>query len=151
MATFTHGTRFAHSPNGWTDGELALQWMVDDFDAQTVVKANGDPRALFLDGHSSHYTPELLQYAQESNITILAYPPHCTHVLQGLDVVCFTRMKHAWNDEVEHYEEEHDHGINKTDFATVFGATFRTAFIEETVHSAFCATGLVPFNPGIII
>ena len=60
MATFTHGIRFAHSPNGWTDGELTLQWMIDDFDAQTVVKTNGDPQALFLDGHSSHYTPELL-------------------------------------------------------------------------------------------
>ena len=54
-------------------------------------------------------------------------------------------MKHAWNDEVEHYEEEHNHGINKSDFATVFGAAFKTEFIEETVCAAFCAS--LPSTP----
>jgi len=73
-----------------------MKWMVDDFDAQTQEKADGRPRALFLDGHNSHYTPELLQYAKANGISILGYPLHCTHALQGLDVVCFAQMKDAW-------------------------------------------------------
>jgi hypothetical protein len=81
--------------NGWTDGELAAQWIVRDFDRQTRDKAAGETRVLLLDGHSSHHTPELLAFARENNIIILGYPPHCTHALQGLDVVCFTRMKEA--------------------------------------------------------
>jgi len=45
------------------------------------------------DSHSSHYMLKLLKYAQDNNIVILDYPPNCTHVLQGLDVICFAKMK----------------------------------------------------------
>jgi hypothetical protein len=61
--------------------------MVKDFDAQTWDKVDGQTYILLLDGHSSYYMPELLEYAQDQNIMILGYSPHCTHVLQGLDVV----------------------------------------------------------------
>jgi len=70
-----------HSLKGWTDGDIALFWMTKDFDEQTHDKAQGQARVLILDGHSSHYTPELLEYAQDHNIMILGYPPHCTHAL----------------------------------------------------------------------
>ena len=141
--------RFGYPPNGWTDGELAIKWLIDDFDAQSK-KAASEPRALFMDGHSSHYTPKLLRYAQENHIFILGYPPHCTHALQGLDVVCFSRMKQAWTEEVQQFEAAHDHGVNKGDFAGIFGAAFDRAFTEQTVLAAFAATGLHPFNPEVI-
>jgi len=67
-----------------------MQWMVKDFDQQTKDKAEGHTCVLLMDGHSSHYTLKLLQYAQDNNIVILGYLLQCTHVLQGLDVVCFT-------------------------------------------------------------
>ena len=76
-----------------TDGEIALEWMKNDFDPVTKEKAAGRTRVLLMDGHGSHYTLKLLEYAQANNIVILGYPPHCTHVLQGLDVVCFAKMK----------------------------------------------------------
>ena len=81
-----------------------MEWMVKDFDAQTRDKAEGRTRVLLLDGHSSHYTPELLEYARDQNIMILGYPPHCTHALQGLDVVCFARMKEAWKQVINEFE-----------------------------------------------
>lgn len=34
--------RLCYSPNGWTDGKLATQYIVHDFDAQTRDKANGE-------------------------------------------------------------------------------------------------------------
>ena len=61
-----------------------------------------------MDGHSSHYTPELLDFARDNNIIILGYPPHCTHALQGLDVICFARMKEAWKKEIHKFEELHN-------------------------------------------
>jgi len=88
------------SANGWTDGGIALEWLKVCFDAQTKEKAAGAPRVLLMDGHSSHYTPELLKYARDNNNIILGYLPHCTHALQGLDVVCFARMKEAWKEEI---------------------------------------------------
>ncbi|KIJ36162.1 hypothetical protein M422DRAFT_179827, partial [Sphaerobolus stellatus SS14] len=142
--------RFACSPNGWTDGELAMRWMVDDFDAQTRDKAEGRLRCLYLDGHSSHYNLELLQYALDHGIVILGYPAKCTHALQGLDVVCFARMKLAWTKAIEAFELANDHGLRKSDFAGVFGAAFLNAFTPDTVKMAFEKTGIHPYNPNVI-
>ena len=32
---------------------------------------------------------------------MLGYPLHCMHALQGLDIVCFARMKDAWKEEID--------------------------------------------------
>lgn len=97
----------SHSENQWTDGKLAAEWIVKDFDRQTKDKAAGETQVLLMDGHSSHYIPELFSFAKANNIIILGYPPHCTHALQGLDVVCFAVMKQAWKEEIDAFEALH--------------------------------------------
>jgi hypothetical protein len=124
--------------------------MTKDFDAQTKEKAGGHTRVVLMDGHSSHYTLELLEYARDSNIVILGYPPHCTHVLQGLDVVCFAKMKEEFRKEIHQFEDLHMTGVGKGDFAGVFGRAFLRAFTKESVTAAFEATGVYPFNPDAI-
>lgn len=103
-----------------------------------------------MDGHSSHYTLELLDFARANNIIILGYPPHCTHALQGLDVVCFAVMKGTWREEINIFEEVNKCQIGKGDFAMVFGKAFLRAFKPETVLAAFAKTGIHPFNPEVI-
>jgi hypothetical protein len=93
-----------------------------------------------MDGHSSHYTPELLKYARDNHSIILGYLPHCTHTLQGLDVVCFARLKEAWNRSK----------VTKGDFTEVFGNAFLKAFTVPTVLAAFEKTGIHPYNPDVI-
>ncbi|KIJ37580.1 hypothetical protein M422DRAFT_211326 [Sphaerobolus stellatus SS14] len=138
-----------HSKNGWTEQEIAEDW-IQKFDVETSQKAGGAPRALFLDGHNSHYSSKLLLYAKEHNIIILGYPPHCTHVLQGLDVVFFARMKEEFGRAVEKFEEEHNRGVRKADFASVFGSAFLKAAHVDLIKSAFSATGIIPFNPDVV-
>ena len=98
--------------------------MVKDFDAQTKEKAGECTRVVLIDGHSSHYTLELLKYARDNNIIILGYPPHCTHVLQGLDVVCFAKMKEEFRKEIHAFKDLHMTGVRKSNFAGVFGRAF---------------------------
>jgi hypothetical protein len=103
-----------------------------------------------MDGHSSHYTLDLLRYAEEHNIIVLGCPPHCTHVLQGLDVVCFAKMKTEFRKEIQVFEDLHLANVGKKDFAGVFGRAYLRAFTPETIKAAFAATGLHPFNPEAI-
>ena len=142
--------RIAHSPNGWTDGELAARWIVDDFDRQTREKAAGETRVLLLDGHNSHHSLDLLTFSRQNNIDILGYPPKCTHALQGLDVVCFARMKEAWKEEICHFEELHRTAVKKGNFTGVFGRAFLKAFTTNMILAAFSATGIYPFNADVI-
>ena len=120
------------------------------FDPETREKAAGRVRVLLMDGHSSHYTYALLLYARENNIIILGYPPHCTHALQGLDVVCFARMKEIFKEEIRTFEEQHKREVTKGDFTGVFGRAYVKAFTIETVKAAFQATGVHPFNRDVI-
>jgi len=81
---------------------------------------------------------------------VLRYPPHCTHVLQGLDVVCFAKMKTQFRKEIEAFKDLHLRNVSKKDFAGVFGRAYLQAFTSETIKAAFSATGLYPFNPNAI-
>ena len=78
-----------------------------------------------MDGHSLHNTLELLQFAHKNNIIVLSYPPHCTHALQGLDVVCFAKMKEAWKEEITAYKKRSGWAVKKEDFVEVFGKAFQ--------------------------
>ena len=124
--------------------------MKNDFDPATKEKAAGQTHVLLMDGHGSHYTLELLKYAQANNIVILGYPLHCTHVLQGLDVVCFAKMKTEFWHEIWTFEDLHKVKVKKGNFTGVFGQAFLRAFTKESVKAMFCATGIHPFNPDVI-
>jgi len=124
--------------------------MIHDFDVQTQDKAAGEQRVLLMDGHGSHYTADLLEYAMSKNIKILGYPHHCTHALQGLDIVCFARMKEFWKNEINQFEAIHLKGVDKEHFCGVFGRTFLGAFTPDLILAVFAATGIHPFNPNVI-
>ena len=124
--------------------------MKEQFEPDTSQKANGQTRVLLLDGHSSHMSLELLEFAIAHNIVILIYPPHCTHALQGLDVVCFAKMKHIWHKTISNFEQTKHRSMAKDDFTELFGTAFLQAFDTQTVLAAFAKTGVWPFNRSAI-
>jgi hypothetical protein len=89
----------AVSDNGWTTDELGLEW-VKHFNQHTKSRTKGTYRLLILDGHSSHATPEFDQYCADNKIITLCMPPHTSHLLQLLDVGCFSHLKTASGHEV---------------------------------------------------
>jgi hypothetical protein len=68
---------------------------------------------------------------------ILGYPSHCTHALQGLDVVCFARMKEIWKKVIIDFEALHWTKVTKVDFVELFGKAYWIAFTKETIKAAF--------------
>ncbi len=142
--------RICHSPNGWIDSELALSWFTKDFLPEVKANSGDEPIGVFLDSQVTHLSLELLEAAAENKVEFLAYPTRCTHALQGLDVVCFARMKDVYQEEVKKFTEEHRRKVAKADFAGVFGAAFIRAFTKENILAAFRATGIHPFNPSVI-
>jgi hypothetical protein len=142
----------AMTNKGWTDRGVGINFL-RLYDKETRGTApNGELRVLYMDGHSSHYSYELLTYARrpDVNIKILGYPPHTTHALQGLDVACFARLKDIWKQELKVFEQLHGHGLKPENFVEIFGKAYRAAFTPELMQKAFEATGLIPFNPSVI-
>jgi hypothetical protein len=73
-------------------------------------------------------------------------PPHSSHLLQPLDVACFSPLKRLYGDRISALARNRIHHINKETFLPAFKAAFSQAFTAENVCAGFQGAGLVPHN-----
>ena len=78
-------------------------------------------------------------------------PPHLSHLLQPLNVGCFSPLKRAYSREVESLIRHHINHITKLEFLLAFKAAFNRAFTPANIQSAFRGAGLVPLQPDAIL
>jgi hypothetical protein len=149
-----HDAWFTSSPTGWTNDDLALEWIERLFDRYTKQKARQgrDWRLLFVDGHGSHLTIRFLDYCYNNRIIAVVYPPHSTHRLQPLDVSLFSPLAIRYSQQLQ--QHIHDtkgfNGVSKRDFFRLFWPAYNASFIRTNIESAFRRTGIHPFNPDVI-
>ncbi|KAF1927273.1 DDE-domain-containing protein [Didymella exigua CBS 183.55] len=78
-------------------------------------------------------------------------PPHSSHLLQPLDVGCFSPLKRAYSREIEALIRHHINHITKLEFLPAFKAAFDRAFTTANICSAFQGAGLVPLHPDVVL
>jgi hypothetical protein len=127
------------SQNGWITNELGIQWIREIFNKHTVHRTKGTHRLLILDGHASHKTPEFDRYCMENSIIPLYMPPHSSHLLQPLDVGCFSPLKRSYGRQVEERVRSGTHHIDKVEFLTLYQIARQHALTTPTVQSGFKA------------
>jgi hypothetical protein len=136
----------AVSDNGWTTDSLGLAWL-KHFDSCTRTRTKGTHRLLILDGHSSHATPEFDQYCTENQIITLCMPAHTSHLLQPLDVSCFSPLKRAYGQQIQQLARRRVFHIDKLDFLSIYRSIRATVYTQENIQAGFQATGLLPYYP----
>jgi hypothetical protein len=107
------------SENGWTTNEIGLWWL-QHFDRYTKGRTVGRYRLLILDGHGSHVSPEFDQYCIEHSIIVLCMPAHSSHLLQPLDVGCFSVLKRSYGRLVEQKMSLGVNHIDKQEFLPLY-------------------------------
>lgn len=143
---------FAVSENGWTNSNIALQWLRQDFDPQTRSQAQGGYRMLLINRHSSHTTYKLLEYCLGDQIVRFCLPSHTTHHLQPLDIGVFSPYQHYYSKAVD-AKTRLSHGalsIGKHNFWTILQRARTQALTCSTIQSSWAKSGLVPFNPRVV-
>jgi hypothetical protein len=138
------------SENGWTNNALGLEWL-KHFDAHTKTRQVGVYRLLILDGHESHLNQDFKDYCLEQKILTLCMPPHSSHILQPLDVVCFSPLKRKYSQRVRDLARRRVFHINKEGFLPAFKDAFFDVFTEENCRKAFEASGIVPINAQVVL
>ena len=81
---------YGKSESGWIDSELFLAWLRKIFLKYSVPQR---PVVLFVDGHKTHMTLDVIDLCQENKVILFCLPPHTTHALQPLDVAVFKSLK----------------------------------------------------------
>ena len=140
----------AVSDNGWTTNEIGVEWL-KHFIKHTKSKVVGARRLLILDGHESHHSLEFQEICKENNIYTLCMPPHSSHLLQPLDVGCFSPLKRAYSREIEALIRHHINHITKLEFLPAFMVAFDRSFTTANICSAFQGAGLVTLQPDAVL
>jgi hypothetical protein len=143
-------TRVGLSDTGYTNDELALDWL-QHFIMFNHLWQVGAWRLLLFDGHGSHMTREFVEMWDENNIVLFYLPPHTTHFLQPLDVGCFQPLKHYHAKVLQGSIRAFSSDFNKIDFMPAISDIRKKTFTESTIKSSFKRTGIVPFNPEVVL
>ena len=56
-----------------------------------------------MDGHSSHYCPEMIRAAAAEGVVLFTLPPHMTHLCQPLEKGPFGPLKLEWRKTVHQF------------------------------------------------
>ena len=107
-----------------------------------------DARAvLFLDGHSSHVTPELMKALEEDHIDHILFVPHARHIQQPLDLVLYAKFK---KDLLAIIKEMKSDGVPFSTEAENRNGTIEAAeavqrsFVPRSIRRSFARAGLYP-------
>ena len=108
------------SDSGWMEGNNFLQWFEKKFLPAVKGSTEKFPAVLFFDGHHSHLTLKLIKMARDNNVHLICSPPHCSHIIQPLDVSVFSPVKDAWRKILKEYQLETCCDSDERDFRGLY-------------------------------
>ncbi|XP_055307689.1 uncharacterized protein LOC129571845 [Sitodiplosis mosellana] len=133
---------------GWMTSDEFTKYM-DHFITHSGAR-KGLPTLLLLDNHTAHLSIEAIDKAINHDITMLSFPPHCTHRMQPLDITVFGPMKTM-------YTTKHD-DWKKSNMKVTFDLHHIPLIVDQcldlcvtprNIKSGFKSSGIVPFNRDI--
>lgn len=133
------------NPSGWMQDATFLVFL-EHFKKHT----NASPTnrvLLVLDNHSSHVHINTLDFCKENGITLLSFPPHCSHKLQPLDRSVFGPLKKAINSACDAWMRTNA-GKTMTiyDIPGIIRTATPLAFTQDNIQAGFSKTGIYPYN-----
>lgn len=136
------------SDNGWMTAQTFQEYMQKIFYPYLCEKGVEFPVVVFLDGHSSHFSFETIEFCTEKKIFIAALYPNSTHLTQPMDVAGFGPLKKNWREAVHNWKTRtHSATLTKDCFAGLLQQVINETVKPEHLQSGFRACGLFPFTP----
>jgi len=145
--------RFTTSKSGWTSDSHGYQWLTEVFEPWSRRRLP-DPtvrRLLIMDGHSSHVTAKVISFCMQNGIDLLIMPPHCSHMLQPLDVSVFAPLKRALGKETDKVARLDSSRVARVQWTEMYMRAHKTAFSTSNICSGWRAAGLYPLYPDVVL
>ena len=141
------GALYSASSSGWMESANFISWFKKMFLKQVEYLLKDGPVVLFVDGHHSHITLELINLAREYKVHLMCLPPNLTHILQPLDISVFHPLKQAYFKILKEYKlETLAENVTKAVFPSLLRKLWEVSFKPNHLTSGFKTTGLHPLN-----
>ncbi|XP_053403259.1 uncharacterized protein LOC128558349 [Mercenaria mercenaria] len=147
----TSGTSGTVSESGWSNTEVFTKYMTEHLEPHLPSRADGSKVLVLYDGHRSHVSLGLIEWAQKNGIVLFVLPPHCSHLLQPLDVSCYGPFEIAWNHAChQHLRQSGGCLITRFDVCKIGCKAYTSSLSASNIQSAFKHCGVYPFNPNVV-
>ncbi|RUS72105.1 hypothetical protein EGW08_020131 [Elysia chlorotica] len=110
------------------------------------------PVLLILDNHASHCSTQVIDFARENHITLLSFPPHCSHEMQPLDKTVYGPFQKFYDNAVDLWVRKPENVGKQMSIHSVpqmVSYAYPKAFTIANITSGFRATGIFPMDPNI--
>ena len=141
------GTLYTASESGWMERPNFLDWFKKLFLSAVSGLLESGPVLLFIDGHLSHISLQLIRLARERGVMLLCLPSHTTHALQPLDVGVYGPLKGCWGKILKRYKlETCAEAVSKTEFPGLLKQLWEESFTQAHLKAGFRKAGLCPVS-----
>lgn len=138
------------NPSGWITEESFYKAMIHF--VKYVKPSDENPCLILCDNHSSHITIDVVTLARDNHITILTFPPHCSHRLQPLDVSIYGPFKARYREAMNAWMLSNPgKRVSIYEVAQFANTAYIAAFSMENAIAGFQKTGVHPFNRNTFI
>ncbi|XP_037790091.1 uncharacterized protein LOC119585535 [Penaeus monodon] len=110
------------------------------------------PILLLSDNHSSHISVDVINFAKENNVTVMSFPPHCSHKLHPLNVSVFGPFKTYVNQASDNWMRQKENAGKSMTIHVIpkiVSYAFPKAMTPSNIMSGFKVTGIYPFDKNI--
>ena len=137
--------------SGWSNAEVFERYMKSHFLTFCQGRNETDTILVLNDGHRSHVSLGLIEWATQHNIVLFVLPPHTSHVLQPMDVGCFGPMQLVYNQECTKFVRSQHRVVSRFDVCALACKAYASALSPGNLHSAFRKAGIYPLLEGKVM
>jgi hypothetical protein len=85
-------------------------------------------------------------FAHENNVHLMAFPSHCSHILQPYDLDVY-KSKNVYANELDHFKQANPAvSLTRMDFCGLFAPVYHIAFNPANIKNLFCKAGIYPIS-----
>ena len=144
------GTAGTVSETGWSNSQVFRTYLQDHFLKFAPQRQPGQYMLILLDGHKSHVSVDLIEWAKSKEIILFILPAHTSHILQPLDVACYGPLQKIYNNLCHKFTRTISGCVSRYDVCSIASKAYCKAFSPENLLSAFKRTGVYPLNKSVI-
>ncbi|XP_053391999.1 jerky protein homolog-like, partial [Mercenaria mercenaria] len=144
----TPGADGVMTKTGWSNTDVFRKYLKDHFVKFVQGRDMSDTSLVLYDGHRSHLSVDLIEWAQDNNIVLFVLPPHTSHVLQPMDIGCFGPLQLKYSQECTTFARLNHRVVTRYDVCGLACKAYAAALNTINLQSAFKKAGIFPLLDG---
>ena len=122
-AVILYNQAIAVSNNSQTTNKLVVE-QLEHFNAYIKACIVGARQLLILNSYKSYYSLKFQEICKENNIYTLYIPPYSSHLLQPLNIGCFSLLKRAYSRKIKSLICNYINHVTKLKFLPALKAAY---------------------------